>query len=127
MAVTLNLEDPVITTATSPYPNFKNRLRTPLQSLPEGQNQSTLNQQIHTGTGSYPHCITSYPVDFKHRIKMHCSRHSSLCCCPPTRALAASAHSLPEPPAVDLGEGGTVRGRLASLWVPLELCASWLL
>lgn len=75
MAVTLNLEDPVTTTATSLYPNFKNGLRMPLQSLPVGQNHSTLNQQIYTGIGSYPHCITSYLVDFKHKIKMHCTRH----------------------------------------------------
>lgn len=33
-AVTLKLEDPVITTATSPYPKFKNGLQIPLQSLP---------------------------------------------------------------------------------------------
>lgn len=44
----------------------------------------------------------------------------------PNPSPAANAHSLPEPPAVDLGEGGTARGGLAGLWVPLELRDRWL-
>lgn len=78
----------------SSYPNFKHRLRTPLQSLPVGQNHSTQNQ-IHTAIGSYPHCITSYPVDFKHRNKMHCTRQYSLRCCPPNRGKSEAAPTRP--------------------------------
>jgi hypothetical protein len=38
-------------------------------------------------------------------------------------ACPGSAHLLPESPAVDLGKGSMIRGRLAGLCIPLEFCA----